>query len=260
MISEYDVPTAKPVPAMTLALVSDLHEHDPEPVLDLLRQAKPDIICVAGDTLERHAVGSDPRHQNTPRHKQRLLAVAGALPDLVYLVAGSRETGNTAIGHRFFLEAGQIAPVFMSLGNHEWYLTKADREVLQASNVTVLDNRDVQWGGLRLGGLSPCADAAWLAEFQRKDGYKMLLCHHPEYYEKYGLSGLDLVLSGHAHGGQWRICGRGILAPDQGLFPKYSHGIYHGNFIVSAGCANTTAFPRFGNPCEVIITKIKCSG
>lgn len=98
MISEYDVPTAKPVPAMTLALVSDLHEHDPEPVLDLLRQAKPDIICVAGDTLERHAVGSDPRHQNTPRHKQRLLAVAGALHDLVYLVAGSREKGNTANG------------------------------------------------------------------------------------------------------------------------------------------------------------------
>lgn len=256
IISEYKIPTAKPVPAMTLALVADLHEHDPEPVLRLLRQAQPDLICVAGDTLERHARGSDPRHRKASRHKQLLLTIAGAVHDFIYWIAGSREKGDPANGRRFLEEAGTIAPVFMGLGNHEWYLTETDLETMRAAHVTLLDNRDCQWRGIRLGGLSPDADEAWLAEYQRKAGYKILLCHHPEYYEKYALGGFDLVLSGHAHGGQWRICGRGVLAPDQGLFPKYSHGVYDGKFVVSAGCANTTAFPRLGNPCEVVLVRI----
>lgn len=257
VITEYTVPTTKSIPAMTVALVSDLHERDPEPILELLRQAQPDLICAAGDILERHAIGSDPRHRRLSRRKRCLMTVIGTLHDLLYLVAGNRDKGCVENGRFFLKAAGEIAPVFLSLGNHEWYLTAEDWALMQASRVTLLDNSDCQWGSIRIGGLSSCADEGWLAEFRQKHGYKLLLCHHPEYYDRYALDSFDLVLSGHAHGGQWRIAGRGVLAPDQGLLPKYTHGIYDGRLVVSAGCANTTAFPRLGNPCEVVVLKLR---
>jgi predicted MPP superfamily phosphohydrolase len=67
---------------------------------------------------------------------------------------------------------------------------------------------------------------------------------------------IDLVLSGHAHGGQWRFLGQGILSPGQGLFPKYTSGVHEGRYgrmIISRGLSNPyKAVPRFGNPCELV--------
>ncbi|MBQ3816071.1 MAG: metallophosphoesterase, partial [Clostridia bacterium] len=58
-------------------------------------------------------------------------------------------------------------------------------------------------------------------------GFHILLCHHPEYWEPlvHGRR-IELTVSGHAHGGQWRIFGRGVYAPGQGLFPRYTSGLY----------------------------------
>lgn len=64
------------------------------------------------------------------------------------------------------------------------------------------------------------------------------------------------MLSGHAHGGQIRILGRGVFSPGQGLFPKYTKGIYEGRLVVSAGCSNTASIPRWGNPCEVVAIRL----
>ncbi len=99
----------------------------------------------------------------------------------------------------------------------------------------------------------PHPETAWLQDFAAQDGYKILLCHHPEYRDRY-LKDLpiDLVLSGHAHGGQIRIAGQGLFAPGQGFFPYYTSGV-HGNMVISRGLSNTASFiPRLGNPTEVI--------
>lgn len=64
---------------------------------------------------------------------------------------------------------------------------------------------------------------------------------------------VDLVISGHAHGGQIAIGKQGLYAPGQGIFPKYSRGLYHGRMIVSAGAGNPCRMPRWNNPCEVLI-------
>ena len=89
--------------------------------------------------------------------------------------------------------------------------------------------------------------------FSNKEGFKLLLCHHPEYYSKYIKDiDVDLTLSGHAHGGQWRILGQGIFAPGQGIFPKYTSGLIDGRLIVSRGLGNTHRIPRINNKPEII--------
>lgn len=107
-------------------------------------------------------------------------------------------------------------------------------------------------------------DHDWLDFFEQQDGYKILLSHHPEYWamraphlEK---RGIDLVLSGHAHGGQICLCGRGLFAPGQGAFPKYTNGVHEGargRMIISRGMSNPQRpIPRWGNPCEILELKL----
>ena len=62
-----------------------------------------------------------------------------------------------------------------------------------------------------------------------------------------------MVLSGHAHGGQIRIFDKGILAPGQGFFPKYTHGMYDSKMIVGRGIGNQVPIPRINNPSEIIV-------
>ena len=97
-----------------------------------------------------------------------------------------------------------------------------------------------------------------LDEFFAYDGVKILICHHPEYYAKYLRDrDVDLVLSGHAHGGQWRLFGLGLYAPDQGLFPKYTSGVHEDTLVISRGTANTGGIiPRLFNPREVVCIRI----
>ena len=101
--------------------------------------------------------------------------------------------------------------------------------------------------------LRPRPDLNWLKDFERQDGFKLLLCHHPEYRDRY-LKGrkIDLILAGHAHGGQIRILDQGLFAPGQGLLPRYTSGV-HGNMVISRGLSNTASFiPRLGNPPEIV--------
>lgn len=94
-------------------------------------------------------------------------------------------------------------------------------------------------------------DTEWLRN--SPDGYKILLCHHPEYYPLIAPYA-DLIVAGHTHGAQWRFFGLGVFAPNQGWFPKYSKGKYD-KMIVSAGLTNTTWVPRINNPCELVIVE-----
>ena len=97
-------------------------------------------------------------------------------------------------------------------------------------------------------------ETGWLDDFERQEGFRLLLCHHPEYYPRYLASRrIDLVLSGHAHGGQWRPFGVAVFAPGQGVFPRYTSGLYEDRLIVGRGIGNPLWIPRLWNRPEVIL-------
>ena len=68
---------------------------------------------------------------------------------------------------------------------------------------------------------------------------------------------IDLVVSGHAHGGQWRFFGRGVFAPGQGLFPKYTAGVHDDRLVISRGLKKTVMPPRIFNPLEIVVIDIE---
>lgn len=216
------------------AVVTDLHCEPYESILDCIKEHKVDVILVVGD-----------------------------------VVNNERDVKN---GLDFLRDAAALCPVFFSVGNHE---VKCDGKILDKIRFTgavLLDNTFVRFGGLSIGGLStgyagkeqskllptPPPNTEWLNEFERSEGFRVLMSHHPEYYPKY-LAGRDigLVLSGHAHGGQWRFFGRGIYAPGQGIFPKYTSGMYDSRLIVSRGLRSTFPIPRINNPTELIFIDFK---
>ena len=93
------------------------------------------------------------------------------------------------------------------------------------------------------------------------DVFTILLSHRPELFDIYADHGMDLILSGHAHGGQFRLpfIG-GLVAPNQGLFPEYDAGIYtegNTNMLVSRGVGNSILPFRINNRPEVILIELQ---
>ena len=93
------------------------------------------------------------------------------------------------------------------------------------------------------------------------DGLTILLSHRPELFDTYANHNIDVVLSGHAHGGQFRLpfIG-GLVAPNQGLFPEYDAGIYtegNTNMLVSRGVGNSILPFRINNRPEVILIELQ---
>ena len=229
-----------------IALVADLHGAEPKRVVEALLEEHPDYILLAGDILE---------------------ALDGSFD----------EYNEKAMG--IFSACASIAPTFYCTGNHEdggvrswhskWKHTVKDRKYgercladIEKSGVIFLGDGFVLKDGIAFGGLmsgiineEKKPNVAWLEDFCKVDAPKVLICHHPEYYEKYLKDrDIDLIVSGHAHGGQWRIFGRGVFAPGQGLFPKYTKGIHGGRLVISSGLKRS-AVPRFFNPPEVVFIK-----
>ena len=179
----------------------------------------------------------------------------------VRVITRNKNTAEPENAYRFLKASGKLAPSFMSLGNHEDELTENDRSLLSEYGVTLLDNSSVKaeinGQELLIGGLSSFYDEEWLKGFSEEKGFKILLCHHPEYYDRFVKeTDIDLVLSGHNHGGQFRLFGKGLISSSSGLFPKYDRGIFENRLVISAGCSNTAAVPRLCNPREVVIIKL----
>lgn len=232
-ITHYTVPADIPAP-LTVAQVSDLHARPPRPVLAALQKATPDMIAITGDLFDRLATAPE------------------TLP--------------------FLRSCAALAPTVYVYGNHE-QATPEDDAAIRASGVTLLQNDAVVCCSIHVGGLNsgftdrasqgnltatPTPNTDFLDRFAATDGYKLLLCHHPEYYPAHLRDrAIDLVLAGHAHGGQWRFGGHGVFAPGQGFFPRYTGGMYDGRLIVSRGLANTAPFPRIGNPTELVFVHLQ---
>jgi len=207
-----------------------------------------------------------------------LSAVQKAAPDAVLIPGDFFDDDHSMKNTRIFARAiAAEYPTFYVSGNHEIASKRSDamKEELRSYGITVLEGDAVP---LALDGVTvwiagaddPLIGRASAAA-QRKSAreaipagaFGILLSHRPELSEEYAALGFDAVVSGHAHGGQWRIplLLNGLLAPHQGLFPDYAGGMYDlgtTTLIVSRGLAReTTWVPRIFNRPELVIINIQ---
>jgi predicted MPP superfamily phosphohydrolase len=257
ILTEYNIEAPALSSDLTITLVSDLHERKWDDLLPLIKESEPDIIAIAGDTFERY----DPE-LNEQIKKSFTVILERLVKHVFYyinkfVVTILRNTPDSDRTYEFFREISKIAPVVMSAGNHEEKFIEEDYKVFNELNISLLENSDktvsAKGEEILFGGLSSLYDENWLEKFSEKDGYKVLLCHHPIYFDRMVADkDIDLVLAGHNHGGQIRIKGKGILSAREGILPKYDKGVFDNRLVVSAGCANTVAMPRINNPREIV--------
>lgn len=268
VLTEYDIKTEYCIPqTVRIAQLSDIHSRKVGDILPMLEKSSPDLIVITGDTLERY--DNRPQYdyyENDRFHPIKWLIINAIhyTNHLLTLLAPQDKKSSTKNAYDFLSAITHIAPVYMSLGNHEQKLKEEDCAFLQKVGIVLLDNAyqrvTVNGFSFLLGGMSSWDYDEFLKDYSRRKGFKLLLCHHPERFERLILdTDIDLTLSGHTHGGQVRIGkkGRGFFVPGQGVFGKYAHGrFFDGRLIVSAGCSNTVAFPRFFNPRELVLLSI----
>lgn len=207
-------------------------------------------------------------------------------PDIIALVGDIVDDNKPTLGAELFLQGIQdIAPIYYVSGNHEYWSGDCDsiKEMISGYGITVLNNERVNIiaNGIRLcicgiddpevfehtddeALLNMASEDEILERFSDIDYsiFNILLAHRPERIESYTWYDFDLVLSGHAHGGQVRIPFflNGLYAPDQGFFPEYAGGLYKHDaltHIVSRGLSYNRNMPRIFNPPEVVVIDIK---
>lgn len=236
--------------SFTIAQVSDLHNAEfgggNRELLAILEEAEPDLIAITGDLIDSRR--TDPA------------------PALAFLEG-----------------AVELAPVCYVTGNHEFRAYDAYQDLksqMEELGVIVLENEAVVLEAvpLRVIGLDdpsfgvrsdPSATpeqilqgalTALAPQAGEEDLRTVLLAHRPEYVELYAQHGADLVLSGHAHGGQVRLPGvGGLYAPGQGFLPAYTSGLYQigeTSLVVSRGLGNSLFPLRVNNRPEVVLVKL----
>lgn len=231
-----------------IAVVSDVHNAEfgknNSKLVELIKKENPDMIAITGD-----------------------------------LVDSNRTDLEIAI--KLVQQLVEIAPCYYVTGNHEAWMKEQYQElekrmieegvvVLRDSVIQLIkDNEKIQIVGLddpdftdRDSYVQESMLQTKLSNMSLSDDYCILLSHRPETFEAYVSEKIDLVLSGHAHGGQFRLpfIG-GIIAPNQGLFPKFDAGEYskeNTTMIVSRGIGNSIIPVRFNNRPEVIIIEMIC--
>jgi len=231
-----------------IAQVSDLHNakigKGNIELINTIKNAEPDVIAITGDMID------------------------------------SRRT-DVQVALEFAKEAVKIAPCYYVNGNHELRVDEYQelKEGLLEAGVKVLENEklEIVKGADKVSiiGLSdPSFESnaldieedevigTYLQKLVNGDNnYKILLSHRPELFEAYEEAGVDLTLSGHAHGGQVRLpMIGGIIAPHQGIFPKYDSGVYIKEetcMVVSRGIGNSLFPFRVNNRPEVVLIELQ---
>ena len=253
----YALRTPKPGISFKACIVADLHDCPYDSIVSILQRERPDLILIPGDLTE----ALDRPSSKVSRPGLGLLSACAAIAPTFYSL-GNHEIGGChgRIYKAKLAGQGELPPFVM---RDEW------REMIDASGVTLLEDSFIRWNGLVIGSLgSGLLNPGWMPElspvevFSKQSGYKLLLCHHPEYFDRYLRPyDIDLTVSGHAHGGQWRIFGRGVYAPDQHLFPKYTSGVHENRLVISRGTSNSFPLvPRFFNPREVVTVTVESGG
>ena len=238
--------------------ISDLHNakfgKDNQKLVDRIRECEPDMIVLTGDLV-------DSNHTNVDRAVQFVDEIVKICP--VYYV-----TGN----HEYWLEASEYDELMSGLTGAGAVIL--DDQVVEISRgdakfrLVGLDDRSLSDGTLealfsdesirhdQAGQKEETADN----ENSEKKEFTVVLAHEPQYLARYASAGVDLVLSGHAHGGQFRLpFVGGIVAPDQGFLPEYTAGEYYMNgteMIVSRGLGNSVIPVRLFNYPEIVCVEL----
>ena len=230
-ITRYEIKA--PISPFRIALITDMHNIAPMGLAEAVAEAKPDAIVISGDL-----------YNGPPRNKTFCYDKALAC----------------------LSELAPIAPIFYSQGNHDKTLTDEVRSAIDRLGVHLMTDAFERFGEVVFGGLGSAyighksgrPNMEFIESFVKQEGYRILICHHPEYFRAY-LRPYDipLILSGHNHGGQWALFGQGLYVPGQGLFPKHTSGVIEGRLVVSRGISNPTLVPRIGAPTELVILDLK---
>lgn len=243
-IQHYSLESEKLTAPVRIVLITDLHScsygKGQRELIDAIHAQKPDIILLGGDICDDKLP-----HRNT-------------------------ELVLRAIADKY--------PCYYVTGNHEYWSREIEKilKIFESYNVPVLegsfDTIDVRGQKLNICGISDpdilkYTDKNYSITEQLKDAavasengnYSILLAHRPELIDSYLNYDFDLILAGHAHGGQWRLPGiiNGLFAPNQGFFPRYAGGKYRFDdsyMIVSRGLAReSTRIPRIFNRPELVV-------
>lgn len=206
--------------------------------------------------------------------KNLINAVDAAEPDIIVLTGDIFDNRTDNKNSDTLLKTiAKKYPCYYVSGNHEYWGNMWDTFSRRAESfgITVLQGENVDIDGITICGASAKSDIGdsvkVCADNADTDSFNVLLAHFPEQIDFYRSFGkFDLVLSGHAHGGQWRLPPfiNGLYAPGQGLFPKYAGGRYDFDdttFIVSRGLSRTMEhFPRIFNNPELVVIDILPEG
>lgn len=234
----------------TIAQVSDLHNAEfgrgQHRLLDAIRKASPDLIAVTGDLIDAH-------HTDVGKAMEFINGAVRIAP--VYYVTGNNEAETSAYAA---LQEQMIDAGVVLLRNTGIEIDHEGGSILLLG----LDDPDFTTMGDSAQDSAVVVDAE-LKKIPRTGGrYTILLSHRPELLDVYAANGIDLVLSGHAHGGQIRLpFVGGLVAPDQGLFPRYTQGVYtedQTSMVVSRGLGNSVFPLRINDRPELtVITLIR---
>lgn len=236
--------------AYKIVQISDLHDaqigENNEKLIAMTAETEPDCIVLTGDFVD-----------SSRFHPERSLSVAEALV--------------------------KIAPVYYVSGNHEAIIPDEDYQALtdglRALGVCVLEDESAELPrdgqsirligltdiGFHPGTLEEKKDAlrTALSALLPEDEFSVTLAHRPELMDVYTECGAPLVLSGHAHGGQIRLPGiGGLIAPGQGLFPKYTDGKYEESgttMVVSRGIGNSVLPLRVNDRPQIVVVQLACN-
>lgn len=212
--------------------------------------------------------------------KRLMKKIQDSNPDLIIFTGDLIDHSKSEKGDESFINSiKDIAPVFYVSGNHEAWSGEYDSLLgkLKDAGITVLDNErtrlEKEGQYIEIIGIQDPAffnndnkkafeeELERLVRLEENNNFKILLSHRPELMDLYVHNGLDLVFSGHAHGGQFRIpFVGGVLAPNRSLFPKYTSGVHSINntsMIISRGLGNSIIPIRIFNRPEIIEVTLK---
>ncbi|MCR4430802.1 MAG: metallophosphoesterase [Tepidanaerobacteraceae bacterium] len=227
---------------------------------------------------------SDLHNKQFGKNQERLLKKIRAISPDIIVVTGDlidRRKYDLATAMIFIEGAMKIAPVYYVSGNHEAWsgdyenisrkLLSCGVQILDDNKVKLIKGRaEIEILGLSdpdfltssyMDGTNSSKLEEHLMRLSDDSVFQILLSHRPELFDLYANENIDLIFSGHAHGGQFRIpFVGGLIAPDQGLFPKYTSGAYTQNqstLIVSRGLGNSIIPVRIFNRPEIVVVTLQ---
>ena len=250
-VNEYEVVSDR-IPqgfeGFRIAQVSDLHNAEfgegNEKLIQLLSQTDPDIIVLTGDLI-------DSRHTDIEIALDFARLAIKLAP--VYYVSGNHE----ARVHEYEdLKIGLAEAGVVILENQKVQITR------EGESITLMGIDDPSFQEDYLFGDSESVARQAIENLQNEsDEYTILLSHRPELFDLYVDTGMELVFSGHAHGGQFRLpFVGGLVAPNQGFFPKFDEGRFteeNTTMIVSRGVGNSIIPIRFNNRPEIVLVTLR---